>query len=70
MNKETAQEVRDYALEAIRNLSSGLNAALGKCDEEELEALKKAIGMSIIKIDNELLGLIYSKYPELDDLKD
>jgi hypothetical protein len=68
MKKETAQEIRDFSLAAIEALSCALNAAASKCNEQDTEILKKAVGLSIMKIDSDVLGFIYEKYPELDDL--
>ena len=70
MKKETAKEIREFALKAIESLSHSLNVAVDKCSEEDVEKLKKAVGLSIMKIDSDVLGFVYSKYPELDDLKD
>lgn len=70
MDIDTAKEVRDQALKAIEELSHGLTIAKGKCSEEDFESLKKAVGMSIIRIDGDILDFIYTRYPELDDLKD
>ena len=69
MNQETAQEIKEYALKAIENLSISLNVAIDKCSEEDFEKLKKAVGLSIMKIDSDVLAFVYTKYPELDDLK-
>lgn len=70
MEKETAQKIKEHALKAIENLSSCLNAAANKSSEEDFEKLRKAVGLSIMKIDSDVLGFVYTKYPELDDLKD
>ncbi len=68
MEKETAKEIKEHALKAIENLSGCLITATNKCSKEEFETLKKGVGMSIMKIDD-MLDIIYNKYPELDDLE-
>ncbi len=69
MDKESAENIRNYALTAIENLSHGLNLAKNNCSEEEFKEVKKMIGLSIMRIDD-VLSFLYKKFPELDDLKD
>ena len=70
MDKETAIEIRDHALSAITDLNSALNAAQGKCSDEDFEKLKKAVGISMGNIDIDILCFLNKKYPEIDDLKE
>ena len=68
IEKECATEIKVLALKAITELSQVLNVCENRCTEEEYECIRKGVGLSIGKIDTELLGIIYMAYPELDDL--
>ncbi|PCJ01744.1 MAG: hypothetical protein COB14_03640 [Alphaproteobacteria bacterium] len=70
MDEKTAIEIRDYALSAIKNLNSALNAAHEKCSDEDFEKLKKFVGTSMGNIDIDILWFLYKKFPEIDDLKE
>jgi hypothetical protein len=65
---QCAKEVSELALDAVAKLSQILNAITGRCSEEEYEQIKRGVGLSIGKIQMEVLDLIYTNYPELDDL--
>lgn len=69
MDYDNAKEIRDYALKSIENLSLALNAAQDNCSTDELAHIKKGVGMSIVKIDNDVLQFLYTHYPELDHIK-
>jgi len=66
--KQDAIELRDHAISAIRELSKSLNAAVGRYSEEDYQRIKKAVGLSIGQIQVDILAVINSYYPELDDL--
>lgn len=68
MDKACAKEIRDHALKAIAELSHALIASENRCSAEEFEQVKRGVGLSIGKIQIELLGVVYKRYPELDDL--
>ena len=70
IGKKIAIEVQGHALTAIRALSDALSAAENRCSPEEYQQIKRGVGLSMGRIETELLGLIYAAYPELDDLKD
>lgn len=69
IEKECAAEVREYSLKAISELSRLLDACRGRCSDDDYERLRKGAGLAIGKIQTDLLDVIYSAYPELDDLK-
>jgi hypothetical protein len=69
IDKQCAVEIREYALKAIAELSRALNASQGRCSEEDYEKIKKGVGISIGRIQSDLLDHIYTAFPELDDLK-
>ncbi|MDX6384800.1 MAG: hypothetical protein QOK48_2373 [Blastocatellia bacterium] len=69
MNQQDATEMRDHGLRAIEQLSDILNIALEKCPPEQYEEVKRGVGLSIGRIQTELLDVIYGAYPELDHLK-
>lgn len=69
MEKELAEIVRHNGLEAVKSLSAILQSAQGRCSPEEFEVLRRAVGLSIGKIQMEVLEVVYREHPELDDLK-
>ncbi|MBI5874884.1 MAG: hypothetical protein HZB81_03400 [Deltaproteobacteria bacterium] len=69
IEKQCAIEICKLALKAISDLSRILNVSQGLCLEAEYEQIKKGVGLSIGKIQTDILDVIYTIYPELDDLK-
>ena len=69
IDKEFATEIREHALNAISELSQVLNVKQSRCSQEEYEQIKRGVGLSIGKIQSDLLDVIYAAYPELDDLR-
>lgn len=69
IDKECAQAIKQHALNAISELARALNASAGRCTQEEYEKIKMGVGLGIGRIETDLLGIVYSAYPELDDLK-
>lgn len=69
VNKHDATEMRDHGLRAIEELSRLLNVALDKCSSEQYEQIRKGVGLSIGRIQLEVLDVIYAEYPELNHLK-
>lgn len=70
MNKDDAIELRDHGLRAIEELALLLNIACERCSEDERERIKRGVGLSIGRIDVDLLAVIYEQYPEIDHLRD
>ena len=68
MNKPTAIEIKERSLSAVSELSQLLNAIKGRCSSEEYDRIKRGVGLSIGRIQTELLDIVYTAYPELDDL--
>jgi hypothetical protein len=69
IEKECAKTICEHALKAVSELTHALNVIHGRCSEEEYEKIRKGIGLSIGKIQTDILDIVYSAYPELDDLK-
>ena len=68
MNKQDAIEMNEHGVRAIRELTTLLDKALNRCSPEECELIKRGVGLSIGRIDVDLLGIIYQQYPEIDHL--
>lgn len=68
MNRVAAIEVKQQALEAIKSLSTALNAAKAGYDVDEMTRLHREIGTLIGHIQMGLLEPIYESFPDLDDL--
>jgi hypothetical protein len=69
MEKQIATEIQQHALDAVRALSQALSVCENRCSPEEYEQIRRGVGLSMGRIETELLGFIYAAYPELDDLK-
>jgi hypothetical protein len=68
INKEVAIEVKLHALNAVEELGLALKSCHLKCSDEEFMVIKKAVGISIGRINLDLLDYIYSMHPELNHL--
>jgi len=68
MDKSDAIQMKEHGVRAIKELMDLLYLALDRCSPEESKLIKRAVGLSIGRIDEELLGIIYKQYPEIDDL--
>jgi hypothetical protein len=68
LDKELAEIAQTFALRAVKELHSivRLNA---DWDCPSGQKLRRGIGLAIGSIEVDILGLIYSEFPELDDLK-
>lgn len=69
IEKDSANEIKEHCLKAISELSRALIAAEGRCAPDEMERIRRGVGLSIGKIESDLLGIIYAQHPDLDDLK-
>ncbi|VEA58792.1 Uncharacterised protein [Salmonella enterica subsp. salamae] len=69
MEKKQAIEIKKYSLDAISELSKILSIQRESVSEEEYDRLKKGVGTAIGDIQVNLLDIIYSQYPDIDDLK-
>ena len=69
IDKNAAIEIQRHALKAIESLEAALYAAKNCCPEKDFERIKRGVGLSIGRIDSELLSVIYEVYPELDHVK-
>ncbi|HYR77460.1 MAG TPA: hypothetical protein VEM96_16720 [Pyrinomonadaceae bacterium] len=68
LEKDDAMEIRDHALKAIRELMELLHISKDKCEPEQYDHIKRGVGLSIGRIQMEILEVINTAYPELDDL--
>lgn len=68
VDKKSAEKIKNHGLKAISELSSALIAAEGHCSPDDMERLRRGVGLSIGKIETDLLSIIYNQYPDLDDL--
>lgn len=69
MNKQDASELQKYGLSAIENLNLLLDKTKDCCSNEVYEQIRKGVGLSIGRIQTEVLDVICTFYPELDDLR-
>jgi hypothetical protein len=69
MHKQCATEIQQHALKAVSELSRLLQISQDQCSQEEYERIRMGVGLCIGRIQTNLLDVIYTKYPELDDLR-
>lgn len=46
-----------------------LSEIAGKCSEEDYHRIKRSVGLSVGRVQMEILEVINAQYPEIDDLK-
>jgi len=68
LNKEVATEIRDHALKAIEELMAVAYLSKDNCSPEQHAQIERGAGLSIGKIQMEILEVINAAFPELDDL--
>jgi hypothetical protein len=69
IEKQCAIEIKKHALMAVSELSQTLIISQGRCSQDEYEQLKMGVGSSIVRIQMDLLEIVYAAYPELNHLK-
>jgi hypothetical protein len=69
MNRNIAEATKIHALRAIAELNS-IAALQADWSGVEIKGLRRAIGMAICTIDDELLDRVYKAFPDLNDLTD
>lgn len=70
IERDAAIEIQGHARKACEALTSALNSAVGRCSEDDFMLIKRGVGRCLGDIQMDLLEIINSQYPELDDLKD
>lgn len=70
VTKKVALLCQKNALRAITDLTAILFAIKEKCSDEDYQIIKRGVGLSIGRIQMELLEPIYRQHPEIDHLKD
>jgi len=68
LNKEDATRIRNHALKAIEELMALVHISKQECSDEQHKEIEQDVGLSIGKIQIEILEVINAAYPELDDL--
>lgn len=69
VKKQIALQIQKRALTAIQELNIILSETEGKCSDEDYEMIKRGVGLSMGRIQMEILEYINRQYPEIDDLK-
>jgi hypothetical protein len=70
IEKQTAIKIREHALRAVEELHDALTSSLNDCSAEDFDMIRRGVGLSIGKIQMELLEIVYQQHPDLDHLKD
>lgn len=71
MDREIAEQIKHRGEASIKELWAILNIEdfQDRCSPEEMEAIKRTIGLAVGIIDTELLSIAYRQFPELDPIK-
>jgi len=70
VRKETAIKIQKRALSAIVELNTILSDVNGECSAEAYAVIKRGVGLSIGRIQMEIVEPLYREFPEIDDLAD
>lgn len=70
MTKDVAITIKEHSTQAIRELTTILDEIKGQCPENEFMVVERGVGLTIGRIQMEILEYVNHNYPELDDLKD
>ena len=70
MTKDVAITIKEHSTQAIRELTTILYEIKDHCPEDEFMVVKRGVGLTIGRIQMEILEYVNHHYPELDDLKD
>jgi hypothetical protein len=68
LSKDDATTIRNHALRAIHELMELVYFSKDKCSPEQHQQIEHGVGLSIGRIQMEILEVINAAYPELDDL--
>jgi hypothetical protein len=66
---DTAVKIKERALAAVAQLDAIVSDVRGQCSDEDFQAIKRGVGLSIGKIITDLLEPVLQQHPEIDDLK-
>ena len=66
MNYDYATAMSDHVRIIQKELNTAIILALSKADPDDYETIKKSLGLSIARLDIEILWPIYRAYPDLD----
>jgi len=69
IDRECSKEICELALDAVSKLTKILVVITDRCSEDEYKKIKKGVGLSIGKIQTDILNDIFIEYPELSDLE-
>ena len=70
VSKETALQIQRRALNAIIELNTALSEIEDDCPDEDFELVKRGVGLSIGRIQMEILEVLNRQHPDIDDLKE
>lgn len=71
MDREIAEQIKLRGEAAIQELWAILKIenVQDQCGPEEIEAIKRTIGLAVGILDTELLSIAYQQYPYLDPIR-
>ncbi len=66
---EAALQLKKRALAAVAELDAIIAEVRDRCSDEDLEVIRRGVGLSIGRIATEILEPVFRQHPEIDDLK-
>jgi outer membrane PBP1 activator LpoA protein len=69
IDKTTAIQIQGRALAAVRELMAILPEINDKSSEEDFDRIRRGVGLSVGRIQMEILEVINAQHPEIDDLR-
>lgn len=70
IDRDLALQIKRRALAAVAELDAIIVDVREQCSDEDFQMIKRGVGLSMGRIETDLLGPIYQQHPEIDDLKD
>lgn len=67
MDRLAAESLKQLGLDAVMSLSKLLELAKKRCSDEEYQRIKRGVGLTIGKIETDVLGELYKHFPDLAD---
>jgi|KBSMisStaDraftv2_1062788.scaffolds.fasta_scaffold1884514_1 hypothetical protein len=68
MKRETAIRVQQSGRAAVTILVAMLEQVENDCSKKEFETIKRGVGLTIGRLQMELLEPLYVQHPDIDDL--
>ena len=69
MTEEAGMMIHSHVRNAISDLMMALKVSQETCSTSEFEEMRRGVAECLATLDTLLLDVVYSQYPELDELR-